>query len=143
MAFPKPDFKIGAKDKNLTTTRDFSVIIPKSEREEFIMEIRASQIEEIRQVCINAKETNIYLEILLFVASSLIGSILCAAFSDMKVTDFWGKINFIFFPILCSILITTYFFLRKENIESLNNLKKQILNKLPNPKEERDENEYR
>ena len=97
MAFPKPDFKIGAKDKNLTTTRDFSVIIPKSEREEFIMEIRASQIEEIRQVCINAKETNIYLEILLFVASSLIGSILCAAFSDMKVTDFWGKINFIFF----------------------------------------------
>lgn len=140
MEFPKPDLKMKAEEKNMTTTIDYSVVVPSSERKDFFLQIRASRIQEIIEICNNTKEISINLEILLFIVSTLIGCIISALFSDMKITDLWGKINFILFPILCSILLTTYFFKRKENSKSLNNIKEQILKNLPDPKQE---NEYR
>ncbi|MEN2800119.1 hypothetical protein [Capnocytophaga sputigena] len=136
MEFPKPDLKMKAEEKNMTTTIDYSVVVPSSERKDFFLQIRASQIQEIREICSNAKENN-YLEILLFFASALIGSSVCAFFSDLKISDFWGIINFAIFPCIFVFILTAYFFLRKENNKSLNDIKEQIFKKLPDPKQEK------
>ncbi|WP_314202130.1 hypothetical protein [Capnocytophaga sputigena] len=51
MEFPKPDLKMKAEEKNMTTTIDYSVVVPSSERKDFFLQIRASQIQEIREIC--------------------------------------------------------------------------------------------
>lgn len=35
MEFPKPDLKMKAEEKNMTTTIDYSVVVPSSERKDF------------------------------------------------------------------------------------------------------------
>lgn len=100
--------------------------------------MRASQINEIREVCDGIKDEKFPTsEIILFVTSALIGSTISAMFSDLKITDTWGKINFIVFPIICAVLGTIYFFKRKDNIKNLYEISQQVLKKLPNPKEEK------
>ena len=45
--------------------------------------------------------------------------------------------NFVIFPCIFVFILTAYFFLRKENNKSLNDIKEQILKKLPDPKQEK------
>jgi uncharacterized protein YacL len=139
MYFPTPDVKVETTEQdNITTTRQYPVIVPKSERDDFMIQVRASQINEIRDTCDGIKDEKFPIsEIILFVTSALIGSIISALFSDIKITDICGKINFILFPIVCAVLGTIYFFKRKDSIKSLFEIAQQILKKLPNPKEEK------
>jgi hypothetical protein len=139
MYFPTPDVKVETTEEdNLTTTREYSVVVPKSERDDFMIQIRASQINEIRETLNGVKDQKFpYAEVILFVASALIGSTVCAIFSDLKITDNWGKVNFILFPIICAILATVYIFKRKDNMKNLHEVAQQLLKKLPNPQEEK------
>lgn len=139
MHFPTPDVKIESYEQdNITTTRQYSVVVPKSERNDFMIQVRASQINEIRETCEGVNNGNFPIsEVILFVTSALIGSTISALFSDLKITDTWGKINFIFFPIVCAILGTIYFFKRNESLKNLSEISQQVLKKLPNPKEEK------
>lgn len=139
MYFPTPDVKVETSEQdNITTTRQYSVVVPKSERDDFMIQVRASQINEIRETCEGIKDEKFPTsEIILFVTSALIGSTISALFSDLKITDTWGKINFILFPIVCAVLGTIYFFKRKDNIKNLFEIAQQVLKKLPNPKEEK------
>lgn len=139
MYFPTPDVKVETSEKdNITTTRQYPVVVPKSERDDFMIQVRASQINEIRETCEGIKDEKFPTsEIILFVTSALIGSTISALFSDLKITDTWGKINFILFPIVCAVLGTIYFFKRKDNIKNLFEIAQQVLKKLPNPKEEK------
>ncbi|MCO4294312.1 hypothetical protein NF867_15730 [Solitalea sp. MAHUQ-68] len=139
MYFPTPDVKVEtSKEDNITTTRQYSVVVPKSERDDFMIQVRASQINEIRETCDGIKDEKFPIaEITLFVTSALIGSTISALFSELKITDNWGKINFIFFPIICAVLGTVYFFKRKDNIKNLHEIAQQVLKKLPNPNEEK------
>lgn len=139
MYFPTPDVKVETSEEdNITTTRQYPVVVPKSERDDFMIQVRASQINEIRETCEGIKDENFPTsEIILFVTSALIGSTISALFSDLKITDTWGKINFILFPITCAVLGTIYFFKRKDNIKNLFEIAQQVLKKLPNPKEEK------
>lgn len=136
---PTPDVKVETTEQdNITTTRQYPVVVPKAERDDFMIQVRASQINEIREVCDGVKDEKFPVsEIILFVTSALIGSTISAMFSDLKITDTWGKINFIVFPIICAILGTIYFFKRKDNIKNLYDISQQVLKKLPNPKEEK------
>lgn len=137
--FPTPDVKVETNEQDkITTTREYPVIVPKSERNDFMIQVRASQINEIREVCEVVKNEKFPTgEVILFVASALIGSTISALFSDLKITDVWGKVNFIFFPVCCAVLGTIYFFKRKENSKNLFDTVQQVLKKLPNPKEEK------
>lgn len=137
--FPTPDVKIETTEQdNITTTRQYPVIVPKAERDDFMIQVRASQINEVREVCNDIKNEKFPTsEIILFVTSALIGSIISALFSNLKITDIWGKINFILFPIICAVLGTIYFFKRKDNVKNLFDIAQQVLKKLPNPKEEK------
>ncbi len=137
--FPTPDVKVETTEQdNITTTRQYPVVVPKAERDDFMIQVRASQINDVREVCDGIKDEKFPTsEIILFVTSALIGSIISAMFSDLKITDTWGKINFIVFPIICAILGTIYFFKRKDNIKNLYDIAQQVLKKLPNPKEEK------
>ena len=139
MYFPTPDVKVETSDQdNITTTRQYPVVVPKSERDDFMIQVRASQINEIRETCEGIKDEKFPTsEIILFVTSALIGSTISALFSNLKITDNWGKINFILFPIVCAVLGTIYFFKRKDSIKNLFEIAQQVLKKLPNPKEEK------
>lgn len=139
MYFPTPDVKVETSEQdNITTTRQYPVVVPKSERDDFMIQVRASQINEIRESCDGIKDEKFPTsEVILFVTSALIGSTISALFSDLKITDNWGKINFIVFPIVCAVLGTNYFFRRKDNLKNLFEIAQQVLKKLPNPKEEK------
>jgi uncharacterized protein YacL len=136
---PTPDVKVETTEWNdITTTRQYPVVVPKAERDDFMIQVRASQINEIREVCEGVRDEKFPVsEIILFVTSALIGSTISAFFSDLEITDTWGKINFIIFPIICAILGTNYYFKRKDNIKNLRDISQQVLKKLPNPKEEK------
>lgn len=137
--FPTPDVKVETSEQdNITTTRQYSVVVPKSERDDFMIQVRASQINDIREIFEGVKNEEFPTsEVILFITSALIGSIISAIFSDLKITDGWGKVNFIVFPIICAILGTIYLFLRKDSIKNLYDVAQQVLKKLPNPKEEK------
>lgn len=139
MYFPTPDVKVETSEQdNITTTRLYSVVVPKAERDDFMIQVRASQLNEIRDTFDGIKDEKFPItEIILFITSALIGSTVSALFSDLKVTDLWGKINFIVFPIICAILGTIYLFKRKDKIKNLYDIAQQVLKKLPNPKEEK------
>lgn len=137
--FPTPDVKVTVTEEDeVTTTRQYPVIVPKSERDDFMIQVRASQINEIRETCNAIKNEKFAIaEIILFITSGLIGSIVSALFSNLKITDDWGKVNFIFFPIMCAVLGTIYFFKRSENSKNLFEVAQQVLKRLPNPNEEK------
>lgn len=137
--FPTPDVKVETSEQdNITTTRQYSVVVPKAERDDFMIQVRASQISDIRETFEGVKNEKFpTAEVILFVTSALIGSTISALFSDLKITDGWGQINFIVFPILCAVLGTIYFFIRKDSIKNIYEIAQQVLKKLPNPKEEK------
>jgi len=137
--FPTPDVKVETSEQdNITTTRQYSVVVPKAERDDFMIQVRASQISDIRETFEGVKNEKFpTAEVILFVTSALIGSTISALFSDLKITDRWGQINFIIFPVLCAVLGTIYFFIRKDSIKNIYEIAQQVLKKLPNPKEEK------
>jgi len=84
---PTPDVKIETTEQdNITTTRQYPVVVPKAERDDFMIQVRASQINEIREVCDGIKDEKFPVsEIILFVTSALIGSTISAMFQTSKL----------------------------------------------------------
>lgn len=126
--FPTPDVKVETSEQdNITTTRQYPVVVPKAERDDFMIQVRASQISDIRETFEGVKNEKFpTAEVILFVTSALIGSTISALFSDLKITDGWGQINFIVFPILCAVLGTIYFFIRKDSIKNIYEIAQQV-----------------
>ena len=121
MYFPIPDVKVETFEQdNITTTRQYPVMVPKSERDDFMIQVRASQINEIRETFEGIKDEKFPTsEIILFLTSALIGSTISALFSDLKITDTWGKINFILFPIASKLRLPFRFIGIGEGIDDL------------------------
>jgi len=133
---PTPDVVIKSRDKGDVTasTRKYTVAVPEEESKDFIVEVRASQLREIRNVLETHAEIKFpWQEILLALSGVLIGGFFSALFSSLEFESFLGKFVYIGFPFLAGILGTAYFFVRHGNVKNINELSDDLLKKIPDP----------
>jgi hypothetical protein len=133
---PPPDYVVKPEgDKDLTTSvRTYSVTVPEDEANDFVVEVRASVLKDIRDTLDKHSENTFpWQEVLLAITAILIGGFFSGIFSSIKIDTFLGKLVFVVFPVVSGIAGTSYFFVRRDNNKSISELSKNLLNKVPNP----------
>jgi hypothetical protein len=126
---PKADVVITEKE---STNRNFQVltipsILPSSEKDEFLLQIRASVISEIREsaIKVNSKKYN-YSEIWLGLCTVCLGAVF---------NNYDSQYIYLILAFLIGVSGVTYYFTRKVNIDRFSEFATKVLKLLPNEKE--------
>ena len=133
---PTPDVVVESDgNKELTTsTRTYSVTVPEEEANDFVVEVRASILKDIRTTLDKHAENRFpWQEFLLAVTAILLGGYFNGIFSSLKIETLTGKLVFVVFPVVSAIAGTAYFFIRRDNNKAISDLANELLKKVPNP----------
>ena len=133
---PPPDYVVKSDgNKDLTTSvRTYSVTVPEDEANDFVVEVRASVLKDIRSTLDkHSKSSFPWQEILLAITAILLGGFFSGIFSSLKIETDLGKLVFVAFPVISGITGTSYFFVRRDDNKSISDLSNDLLNKIPNP----------
>jgi hypothetical protein len=133
-ALPAADIKAEKPTGDVYAMRTFPIRIPNEDREDFVIEIRASQIVKSRRRLQKLARFQFPTsELLLGVASLLLGATFGSLVSDISLLELRGIWFFIIFPIIgCSALVAYFFLRRHDNMQS-SEIAEEILSELPDP----------
>lgn len=123
------------QDSPFFTKRTFPVRITNEDREDFIMEIRASQLSKARGRLEKMSKSQFpWHELLLAVATTSLGAFLGGLAGNLVLTDDIGIIFLVIFPIIGAATFVAYFLLRKFEPINFSHSAQEILSELPDPK---------
>jgi len=136
-SLPAADIKASnvQNQSSVFATRAFPVRVPNEEREDFIIEIRASQLSKPRVRLEKMSKSKFpWYELLLGTSTTLLGSTLGGWAGNMSLTDSKGFVFLVLFPIIGVAAFVAYFFLRQIEVINFSDSAQEILSELPDPK---------
>lgn len=118
----------------VTTNYQYDVKRPAEYQNDFIIEVKASQIRRIKEKIANVSESKYPIhEILLGVSSVSIGAFLSALISGVKLDSCLGIIMYLICPVIASGTGVAYFFTRYMNLTTIKDLASSIDENLIDP----------
>lgn len=118
------DVKINNMDiENTTTTVTYEIKQPVEYKNDFYVNLRASDIKKVRKYCDDAQKSNFPLsEILLATATTCIGCFLGALASNVQLNSTKGILMYLGSLVIGTGTAVAYFFVRKNTIKDINAL---------------------
>jgi len=117
ISLPVADIVLNNESGGVTTSYRFPVKQPDEDRNDFIVEIRASKLKKVRdKLEILSNEKFPLHEVLLGIATSSLGAFLGGLASDIPLTTIIGKIFYVGCPVIFAGTGVAYFFVRYINL---------------------------
>lgn len=129
------DVKINSMDiESTTTTVTYAIKQPSEYKNDFYVNLRASDIKKVRKYCDDAKKSDFPLsEILLSIATTCIGCFLGALASNVQLNSTKGILMYVASLVLGTGTAVAYFFVRKNTIKDINSLCNNIKEYIVDP----------
>ena len=135
---------VPAADVTLSSSRpdeyrhaSYPVRRPAEEVDEFLVECRASVLQQVRAKLEKIKNTNFTLAEVILTAAATTGGTWLGAFSSSitYTSDPWlWRLYFAFLPFVALALALIYFFKRQQTLSKASDLATEVLAALPDPK---------
>lgn len=140
----------GTDDKSIYVKYEYPVKIPKQYTDDFLVEIRASDLRKVRKCCEKAKNNKFSInELVLSIAGITIGAVISAIVGKIPLNEnsLASIFSYNICPMLSVGLLVYYFKSRKENMQNINDLVEKIEEYIIDPdnetgNERSDSNEY-
>lgn len=123
-----------AEDSGYSSQRAYAVKVPKDETNEFVVEIRSSDLKKASRYIDDLSEIDSKVrEILLFLASVCGGSWLSTLASSSSVTGFYKVLFLDFFPLVTVGCLVAFFFVKSSEKKSASQISRELKDILPTP----------
>lgn len=130
---------------DLVSTYEYEVKIPDEYRNDFIIQIKASDLRKARKVLLQAKGNRFPLsELLLGLSTTAFGCLFGALCSGVQLDTPLGVVMYCIVPVIAIGAFVAYLFVRKNSINEANSIADQALEILIDPENcEGEQNEYK
>lgn len=126
-SLPVADITIAQDKEVMTTNYQYPVKRPAEYQNEFMVLVKASNLQKVREVLLQAKSVKFPIhEVLLGISSISIGATLGALSAGIKLDTFLGKLMYVLCPLITVGSFVSYVFTRRDNLKSVKDFADEI-----------------
>lgn len=140
ISLPIADITIKKNNEVVTTNYEYAVKRPKEYENDFMVEVKASYLRKARSILepsTHKRKFPIH-EVLLFFASTALGSSLGAIISGIEIDSILGILMYVICPIITVGTFVSYIFLRRNKILAIQDLADKVLEYIVDPDDTKD-----
>jgi len=117
-----------------TTTHTYPVVQPQEYNDEVMVNIKASDIRRVRNLCVEVKDYQFpWHELFLGIATILFGGLFGALATGVNLDSGLGIVFYIICPIIGTACFVSYVFIRGNQIKEIHELTRVIEEYIPDP----------